>query len=443
MKLSRQIQITQIIYFRIAFGSLMVWEVIRFWVSDKVSRYYIKPEFMFKYFGFEWVKPLPETLIYVLFFLMGIAALGIAVGYLYRISSATFFILYSYFFLLDESRYLNHYYLISMIALILTVIPANLQFSIDVARQRVNPVGKIPYFYLLILQFTIALPYFFGAIAKMNSDWIKGEPLRMWLHNSAGDDGIAQYFQGEFAPYLLAWSGLLLDLLVIPLVLWKKSRWYAISAVLLFHLINSQLFTIGVFPWLMIAATLILFLPNWKPIWKVDQSKKSKEQTVSIPKWLFYGVSAFLLYNSFMPLRHWLYPGNVSWTEEGHKFAWHMKLRSKESFATFYAVDPATRIKTAINDSGILLKHQLKSYSDHPDKNIQYSKYLKQKLYPNNDVEIRATVWASLNGRPFALLLDSNVNLLTTSITLKHNPIIQLSYPPLPPKGGRFYEGAD
>ena len=39
--------------------------------------------------------------------------------------------------------------------------------------------------------------------------------------------------------------------------------------------------------------------------------------------------SVFLLVQLTLPLRHYIYQGNVSWTEQGHRFAWHMKLRSK------------------------------------------------------------------------------------------------------------------
>jgi vitamin K-dependent gamma-carboxylase len=36
-------------------------------------------------------------------------------------------------------------------------------------------------------------------------------------------------------------------------------------------------------------------------------------------------------------LCHFSYPGNVSWTQEGHRFAWHMMLRITKGVATFYA----------------------------------------------------------------------------------------------------------
>ena len=38
-------------------------------------------------------------------------------------------------------------------------------------------------------------------------------------------------------------------------------------------------------------------------------------------------------------MRHWLYPGQVNWTEEGHNFSWHMKLRIKTGQTVFVVVD--------------------------------------------------------------------------------------------------------
>lgn len=33
--------------------------------------------------------------------------------------------------------------------------------------------------------------------------------------------------------------------------------------------------------------------------------------------------------------RHYLIAGTPSWTEEGHRFSWHMKLREKSGTVTF------------------------------------------------------------------------------------------------------------
>lgn len=417
-----------------AYGLMLVWEFFRFWNTDKVARYYINPEFVFPSWGFEWIKPIGAETTYILYAILGLAAFCILIGFKYRIATITYFILYTYFFLIDESRYLNHYYLISMMSLCMAFIPANIQGSVD--SKKLNNNGTLPAFYLYLLQFLIAIPYFFGGIAKINLDWLQGEPMRTWITHSDPDSGVIQLLSGDIAPLVISWGGLLLDLAIVPMLIWKRTRLIAFISMGLFHIMNSQIFQIGIFPWLMLAATVILFHPNWKPIWKI---KAVKSEPYTVPKYTIVFVAVLVIYNILMPFRHLLYPGNVSWTEEGHKYAWHMKLRTKKGDHIFYAYDPLTKSKTLIADSGILLPHQTKSLT-HPDRVIRYAKYLKTKFYPNKEVEIRGIVLASLNGRPYALLMDSTVDLAKAPITLLHNPIIKTEIPELPPIGKRIYD---
>lgn len=53
-------------------------------------------------------------------------------------------------------------------------------------------------------------------------------------------------------------------------------------------------------------------------------------------------LSVYLLVQLLLPLRHLLYAGDPSWTEEGHRYAWHMKLRDKDAEAVFHVVDGQT-----------------------------------------------------------------------------------------------------
>ena len=59
-------------------------------------------------------------------------------------------------------------------------------------------------------------------------------------------------------------------------------------------------------------------------------------------KLIVAGLALWLAVQILVPLRHLLYPGNVSWTEQGHRFAWMMKLRDKDAEASFTVRDPAT-----------------------------------------------------------------------------------------------------
>jgi hypothetical protein len=49
-------------------------------------------------------------------------------------------------------------------------------------------------------------------------------------------------------------------------------------------------------------------------------------------------VGGFCTFHLLYPLRHFaLYPAGVSWHEEGHLGAWHMKLRSKHGWVALVA----------------------------------------------------------------------------------------------------------
>jgi hypothetical protein len=59
-----------------------------------------------------------------------------------------------------------------------------------------------------------------------------------------------------------SYGGLALDLFVVPFLLFKKTRWFAIAFTFLFHFMNSKLFAIGIFPYVMFFLTFLFFSPE-------------------------------------------------------------------------------------------------------------------------------------------------------------------------------------
>src|SRR6266446_4953294 len=129
------VNIASLVFFRIAFGLLMVWEVYRYFANGWIAQHWLEPRFLFKYYGFSWVHPWPGQWLYVHLAALGLFALFIAAGFLYRISAALFFLSYTYFFLLDEAWYVNHTYLICLFSFLLIFVPAHRAFSVDAWRR--------------------------------------------------------------------------------------------------------------------------------------------------------------------------------------------------------------------------------------------------------------------------------------------------------------------
>ena len=166
--------------FRIFFGLMMLFSLIRFWSNDWIKTLYIDPNFHFKYFGFNWVSDWGQYT-YLLFIICGLSTILITLGMFYRFGMAIFFLSFTYIELIDKTTYLNHYYFISVLALLLLFIPANATFSIDSKIfKKIN--AKVYNYHILSIKGLIFIIYFCAGLAKINSDWLlNSQPLSRWL----------------------------------------------------------------------------------------------------------------------------------------------------------------------------------------------------------------------------------------------------------------------
>src|ERR1700686_674084 len=89
-KLFAPVDIASLVFFRIAFGLVMLWMVQKVWSLHRISRWWIEPPFLFKYAGFSWVHPWPGNGLYIHWILLGVFALFVTVGFFYRTSAALF-----------------------------------------------------------------------------------------------------------------------------------------------------------------------------------------------------------------------------------------------------------------------------------------------------------------------------------------------------------------
>jgi len=249
--------------FRLAFGGLLLWEVWKFFTNGWIARYYVDPAFHFTYYSFEWVRPWPGQWMYVHFLVLGVLAACIALGACYRLAAGLFFLGFSYVFLLEQARYLNHLYLVCLLSFLLAIVPAHRALSFDAWLRPHPDSGVVPVWALWLLRFQVAVPYVYGGIAKLNGDWLAGEPIRSWLVERSVDSALGAWLTQEWLVYSICYGGLLFDLAIVPLLLWRRTRAVALVAALAFHLTNAYLLTIGIFPWLMIAATLLFLPPDW------------------------------------------------------------------------------------------------------------------------------------------------------------------------------------
>lgn len=439
-RLFAPVDIASLVYFRIAFGAIMLWEMLRYLSYGWIERYYIAPKFHFTYYGLDWIKPWPGDGMYWHFYALGALALLIIFGFCYRLSATLFFLGFTYVFLLDKTQYLNHFYLISLISFLMIFVPAHRAFSIDAIS--ITRSDTAPAWALWLLRAQIGIPYFYGGLAKLNADWLRGDSMRSLLGSRTDFPLIGPLFTEEPVVLLFTYGGLLIDLLVVPLLLWQRTRPFAFAMAVAFHLLNSQLLSIGIFPWFMIAATLLFFPPDWpRRLLGLSRRRNSSKQRVKLPKSaplragqkvaiVLLGI--YLALQLLIPLRHHLYPGDVNWTEEGHRFSWRMILLSKAGDVHFFATDPITNRTWEVNPRDYLTRRQLAKMATRPDMILQFSHYIANDLRRQgyDRIEVRANVLVSLNGRKPQPLIDPSANLAGQRNTLLGAPwIVRLREP--------------
>ena len=405
--------------FRIAFGALLLWQALEFLVEGRLERYFVAPLLHFAYPGFEWVRPLPETGLRAVFWLMAASAVGVALGWRYRLCASALFLTHTYQFLVDSAFYNNHDYLIALLALLLVAVPANATAAVD-ARRLAGRAGTVPLWSLWLLRFQILVPYTFGGLAKLDADWlIRAQPMRIWLTQPIPDGWRVPAFRHEWAAYFFSWSGLFIDLLAAPALLWRPTRPYAIAVLASFHVLNSQLFEIGVFPWLMLGALALFGDPSWPrrvgllPRKPGDRRPAPPAAGPARPA-LLAALAVFVLLQVVLPVRHLLYPGDVDWTEEGHRFAWRMKLRDKRGDVEFLGVDRTTgRTHRLDQPEALLTPRQYAMMVHDPDMMRQFARWLSGELRQRGkgDFEIHVVTSLSLNGLPPRPLVDPGVDL--------------------------------
>ncbi|MCU0431191.1 MAG: HTTM domain-containing protein [Cytophagaceae bacterium] len=407
-----------LVTFRVAFGLMMFLALLRFWWKGWIHELYIKPSFFFSFYGFEWVKvPTSEILIYGIFILLLLSAAGIALGFLYRISSLVFFLCFTYVELWDKSNYLNHYYFVSLVALLLCLVPAHRLVSLDVYFNFTKPMSNLSVGYIRLFQVQMALVYFFAGIAKINSFWLfEAMPLRMWLPLHQDLPLLGPFLQEEWLAFAFSWIGMLFDTLIPFFLFYRKTVYPAYLVVLIFHILTAVLFpVIGMFPFIMMVCATVFLPPSFhQSLWKRFSNAHQVNITPKFPAVLRLFAGFFFFLQVLLAFRYLAYPGELFWTEQGYRFSWRVMLMEKAGTCTFLVKDQSGKMDE-INNRRYLTMQQEKMMATQPDMILQFAHYLGQEYrrLGYQQPQVFAESWVSLQGRPSQLLLDPSVDLLT------------------------------
>ncbi len=469
-----QVDSSVLVLFRIVVGvAVCVWAQ-SFLADDRYIGLYLEPRLLFKYDHFGWVKLWPGQGIHWHFVVTKVAAICLALGLLTRVSAAIVSLAITYVLLVDCQSYVNHYYLLACAAGLLVFLPAGRRFSIDswIGYERKEKV--FPRWQLWLMRFQLGLPYVGGAIAKLNSDWFAGQPAGLIISRHLEHPLLGPLLSMPGMTQLFVYGGILFDLCVVPLLLYRPTRSIAVALALIFHLTNAAMLPIGVFPWFMLA-TLVVFFPaetvsNRKRIFlgqsvlrgagcgegntgsgntgrdepgrekpKLGDSSRSDPGATMPPMpgapmpgaplpgapmpgiqtaswvtrsgWLL--ASTYVVIQLLLPMRPWIYRGDANWNERGHRFAWRMMLRRKEALTHYLVVDVNTNDYLFVPSTVVLTATQAAEADYHPELIRQTAVELGKLAVKLGaaDHRVHALALVSLNGRRPKPIVDPMIDL--------------------------------
>ena len=446
--------------FRIAFGLLMLHDTVYVLRAGWLTRYYVERDILFPYFGVE-VPALPEPWLHGLWAACTACCVLVALGALYRLAIWVFNAVFTYFFLLDQVVYLNHFYMIILFGVLLGFTDAHRCWSLDRRLGRRAGARKVPAWNVVVLGFQIEVVLVFAGLVKIEVDWLRGEPLRQWMLERTWSP-LSALFEIHWITLAAPVLVILLHVVGAPLLLWSRTRLWVFLAYCAFHLANAHLFVIGVFPWLTIAATTLLFPTDWpsalarraggfarRALLAAAQKRGysansgvrfQRSAGLRAPSWLprpwrriagpgaaadpepacvrplgpaaFGALLLFAAVQILVPLRSFLYEGPVEWTEKGQKFAWRMMMYSAAGDGGFLVVSPGGDA-WAVPPGAHLDRVQSYQVLTKPEVLLHFVGKLAEHHagLGHGEVRIYGDIRKSVNGKPFQRFVDPRVDL--------------------------------
>ncbi|MCA0152593.1 HTTM domain-containing protein [Winogradskyella vincentii] len=413
--LFKHIDNSGLVVFRIVFGLLCFLESVGAVFTGWVKRTLIEPDFTFSFIGFEWLQPLPGNWMYAYYIIMGLFGLLIMVGYKYRFSMLMFAIMWTATYLMQKSAYNNHYYLLFILSFLMVFLPAHRYASIDAKLKPSIKQISMPSWCKWVFVIQLFILYTYASIAKLYPDWLDTSVIELLMRGKANYPVIGVLLQQKPIHYFIAYGGILFDGLIIPLLLFKPTRRIAFFASIFFHLFNSIVFQIGIFPYLSLAFSLFFFSPETIRALFLKKKPLYIENEVPVPKYGKAIISVFIIYfliHLALPLRHHFFQDDVLWTEEGHRLSWRMMLRAKSGKASYKVIDSETKEIWPIKLEDYLTKKQMNGASTKPDIIWQFAQILKEDFAKKGKtVEVYARTYIRVNNQPSKLLIDPNIDL--------------------------------
>jgi len=429
--------------FRVFWGGLMVWEMYLYSANNysKLITLY-GGEMALQYQGWEWLEKPTLQMMMRLVDLAWWSAVFMTIGFCYNLFAMWFLLVFGYMFFIDQSTYLNHFYLLMVIQFIMVISPANAMLSVDcILSPKTWFKRSVERWHTRLIVVLLSIVYLFAAIVKLNEDWLRGEPLRHWVcHKEYNGFWLAQMiFNNWWSPYALSYGGIFVDY-SLAFLMYADGWLYVVAWIicLSFHALNKYSMNIGIFPYMCIVCMCLTF--SAKTVRRIVRTEddETMEQTTrkiateySPQKQWTWGqkikiacILLFLLFHILFPLRFILRidANQQSWMNSGHDFSWRMKLKGKMCHGAFFSQFPGEEEQLIKPIHPKFLSHrQYNKLLQRPEAIQNFAQQWADKMQKDDKQhrrpEIHTNVTCSVNYRMFQLICPRNLDLANKSLS--------------------------
>lgn len=415
---------------RIALGLVATAAAVRTWSYGWADSLYATPRHRFTYFAMGWVPQPGPGAVRMLLVAVAASGLALALGWRTRWSALALAITFGWVEMIDATTYLNHYWLLTLLAVLAVAAPMGARWSLDARRLGPADVARG---WIWLFRFQVGVVYSFAGLAKLQHDWlVDALPLRLWLPARGHLPLIGPLLREPITAHVLSIAGAIYDTTIVAALLWRRTRPFAWLVVVGFHVATWVLFPIGVFPWVMIAASTVFFEPDWPgraaallPRWVAPAPTILAPRTI-LPgraparrRLLAMAAGAWILVQLALPLRHLAYPGDHRWTAQGYRFGWNVMLVERTGSTTFLVTEPSTGRTWTADPEELYTPAQIRVMNGEPDLILQAAHEIAaDERGRGHDVEVRVDAWLSFNGRPAQRWIDPDVDLAAEPRTL-------------------------
>jgi hypothetical protein len=269
----------------------------------------------------------------------------------------------------------------------------------------------VPRWALWLLRFQVGVVYVHAGLAKVNTEWLlHGQPLETWFAANRGLPVLGPLLALPVAPILGGWAACLYDLTIPFWLAARRTRPFAVVAVLVFHTTTWALFDIGIFPFLMTLNATLFFSPSWPGRGVVVEEKGRPVSSAVVAV-----LAVFVAFQALFPLRSHLLGDDVLWDEQGMRWSWKVMLREKNGAVSYRVRAKGEAREWQVDPLEVLTPRQANEMSGQPDLIVQLARHLGRQMAEKlgRPVEVFVDARVSLNRRPPELLFRPDVDLLS------------------------------